>query len=102
MIWSIGSKGCDNYMPASSDGSSNNFNITLTISRLCQKMKYSSIMPHIIDLLGKIYLGDVCFNPIYVGGASTESFLSLFKCSSRNIQNSDILKTICQQIVYQC
>src|ERR1044071_9076406 len=102
MIWSIGRKGGNNNMPTWSDCMSYSIYVSLTIRRLCQKMEYGSIVPDIIGLLRKICLSYICFNPIYVSGSSIKSSLSALKCSSRNIENGEVLKTGGQQIINQC
>src|SRR5882724_5855736 len=59
LLWAAQPKRGNNDMAASLHGSPHRLHIAMPLVGLCEKVKYGSIMPHVIEVGVKLCLGDV-------------------------------------------
>ena len=58
-------KGGNNHMTTRANCSHNHLNISMSVSRISQKMKHSTVMPNVESVNRKLCTSNVTFHPVH-------------------------------------
>src|SRR5882762_3050732 len=73
--------------------------VSLTLGRVDQEMKYRAVMPHIKGLGQEGNLSDVAQQPADFLGSMPQPFLCRLDCGRRNVKNGERLVSTAEKVV---
>ena len=99
--WSVSGEGGDDDVSAWLHGMAHGTDVPLAILSTGQEVEHGAVVPDIVGVAWQTDRSDVRLQPGDLGGAGAEAFLRRSQRRHRDVQNSDVLKLLCEQIVHQ-
>ena len=89
----------DNGMPSDLQASHQAIDVSGPLTLIGEEVKRGSIMPNVVFRLGRLPGGNVCDNPMNVGGPIAKTLLDRLQCSTRPVERSNIQESRAEKAI---